>query len=526
MRTFTFAFLTCCSLSLLSLSSPRAEAASKKPNILVIVVDDLKPNLGCYGDKLAVTPHIDSLAQSGVTFTAAYANQAVCGPSRCSFFTSLRPDRTKVHDLKTNFLGVSPWVVSMPEYFRKHGYVTAGCGKLFHGGKGDKIMDQRAWDIHTEKKDLPYNKNYPRPAMFYQNKKTQAAYQKLIKRGVTKYRDIIKTLKKTNFPSTECLDVPDDAYIDGATRIQTIRNIEKLSTSGKPFFIAAGFSKPHLPFVAPKKYWDLYQRDQMPLATYQKPAKNAPPYALHSWGELKAYSDIKSSGPVPPEKQRELIHGYYASASYTDAQIGMLLDTLKKKNLLKNTIVILWGDHGWHLGDHGVWCKHTNYEQATHAPLIIAGPNIPKGISTNQLTELIDIFPSLCELASLKVPKNLDGISFKSSLNKKKNGGNHPPRQFAISSYPRYGGRMGYAIRDHQFRYVAWLTNPNPKKPLKSLNTSGILAEELYDYSSDPLETTSIANSPEKKALIKHFRAILDQHLKEQAKRISLQPHQ
>jgi len=495
-----------------------AQAASK-PNFLIIVVDDLKPNLGCYGNKLAKTPNIDSIAKEGITFTSAYANQAVCGPSRCSFFTSLRPDRTKVHDLKTNFLGVSPWVVSLPEYFRKNGYATAGCGKLFHGGKGDKIMDQRAWDIHTEKADLPYNKNYPHPAMHYQNKETQKSYQNLQKQGVTKYREIVNALKKGFYPSTECLDIPDDAYIDGASRIQAIRNINKLAAGDKPFFIAVGISKPHLPFVAPKKYWDLYNRKDMPLAQYQKPAEGAPEYALHTWGELKAYSDISSKGPVPIEKQRELIHGYYAATSYADAQIGMILDTLKKKGLDKNTIVVLWGDHGWHLGDHGVWCKHTNYEQATHAPLIIAGPGINKGKQTPALTEFVDIFPTICDLAGLKTPQNLDGLSFAPVIQGKKD----HIRTFAISSYPRHGGKMGYALRNKQYRYVAWLKNPNPKNPLKELKPSEILAEELYDYSSDPLETKSLADNPEKKALIKRFRSLLDNHLKSQAVKISKQ---
>jgi len=502
--------LTSCLLTLTSLGAA-------KPNILMIIVDDLKPNLGCYGNDLAKTPNIDKIAQAGVVFTNAHANQAVCGPSRCSFFTSLRPDRTKVHDLKTNFLGVTPWVVSMPEQFRKHGYATAGCGKLFHGGRGDKVMDQRAWGIHTEKDALPYNKDYPHPAMHYQNKKTQQTYQELKKQGITGYGKVVAALKKKHYPSTECLDVPDDAYIDGASRIQAIRNIEKLSSGNKPFFVAVGFSKPHLPFVAPKKYWDLYKREEMPLAKYQKPAVGAPSYALHSWGELKAYSDISSDGPVPTTKQRELIHGYYAATSYTDAQIGLLLDELKKKDLLKNTIVILWGDHGWHLGDHGVWCKHTNYEQSTHSPLIISGPGIKHGLKTDAPTELIDIFPTLCELTGVPMVKNADGLSFKTLLE----GSTQPIREVAISSYPRYGGRMGYALRNNKFRYVAWVNNPNYKtKPLSELKEQVILAEELYDYSTDPLETKSLAKNPEKQAVIKKFRAQLNQHLKSQAQRI------
>ncbi|MFC4992035.1 sulfatase [Rubritalea tangerina] len=487
--------------------------ATEKPNVLFIVVDDLKPYLACYGDPVAITPNFDRLAKQGTLFTKAYSNQAVCGPSRCSTFTSLRPDRTRVHDLKTDFLAESPWVVSLPEHLRNHGYSTAGSGKLFHGGKSDKIMNQRAWHALVDEAQLPFNPNYPKPAKHYQNPKSQAAYQAALANGKKGFFALTKALKDANAnPSTECLNIPDDAYIDGAITKQSIQFIHQLSNSSKPFFIAVGFKKPHLAFTAPKKYWDLYDPNSLKLATYQKAPKGAPKYAAHTWGELKAYSDIQADTPVPPNKQRELIHGYYACVSYIDAQIGKLLDTLEAKNLTQNTLIVLWSDHGWHLGDHGLWCKHSNYEQATRSVLMFSGPGVKTNQQIHNPVELIDIFPTVCELTQTPQLPNLDGISLSPSLNDP----NHQSRRFAISQYPRHI-TMGYALRDNNYRYVAWLKNPNPKTPLTQLEN--IRDEELYKLSSDPLETTNLALHAEQQARITSFRDALNTHLKQQASR-------
>lgn len=492
--------------------------AAEKPNILFIAVDDLKPDLGCYGAEVVKTPNLDKLAKRGTLFLNAYANQAVCGPSRCSTFSSLRPDRTKVHDLKTDFLGVSPWVVTLPEHLKKHGYTTAGLGKLFHGGKSDGALEKRAWDLHTATDDLPYAEGFEPPVHHYQSKEARAAVSKLNEKKRKKYRQVVNALKEAKAnPSTECLDIPDDAYADGAMRKEALNFMDKMSKGDKPFFLAVGFKKPHLAFAAPKKYWDLYERDKLSLAAFQKPAKGAPKYALHSWGELKSYSDIdKNAKSLTEAKQRELIHGYYACTSYIDAQIGLLLDGLKQRGLDKNTIVVLWGDHGWHLGDHGVWCKHSNYEQATRTVLMFAGPGVKGGISTKSPTELIDIFPTLCDLTQTEMIPNTDGVSLKPLLE----GGKKDLREFAVSTYPRWKG-MGYSLRDRRYRYTAWVDNHEIMTPFNDLKA--VLDEELYDYETDPLETTNLAKSADHTELVKAFRAKLDKHLKQQAERIAKQ---
>jgi len=492
--------------------------AAEKPNILFIAVDDLKPDLGCYGSTVVKTPNLDKLAHRGTLFLNAYANQAVCGPSRCSTFSSLRPDRTKVHDLKTDFLGVSPWVVTLPEHLKEHGYTTAGLGKLFHGGKSDGALEKRAWDLHTATDDLPYADGFEAPVHHYQSKEARDAVSKLDEKKRKKYGLVLKALREAKAnPSTECLDIPDDAYADGAMRKEALNFMDKMSKGDKPFFLAVGFKKPHLAFAAPKKYWDIYDRDKLSLAEFQKPPKGAPAYALHSWGELKSYADIdKKAESLTEDKQRELIHGYYACTSYVDAQIGLLLDGLKQRGLDKNTIVVLWGDHGWHLGDHGVWCKHSNYEQATRTVLMFAGPGIKPGLKTKSPTELIDIFPTLCELSDTEMIPNLDGISLKPLLD----GSKEDLREFAVSTYPRWKG-MGYSLRDKRYRYSAWLDNKKPMDVFTELKS--IMDEELYDYDSDPLETTNLAKSAEHAELMKAFRVKLDTHLKQQAERAAKQ---
>jgi arylsulfatase A-like enzyme len=311
-------------------------------------------------------------------------------------------------------------------------------------------------------------------------------------------------------PSTECVDVPDNAYNDGANILQAKDILKDLSKSSIPFFFAVGIAKPHLPFVAPKKYWDLYSREEMPIEKYQEKPKNAVDVAFHNAGEIRAYTDIapltsfsdtKNFGlTLPLDKQKELIHGYYAAISYTDAQVGILLNTLDELGLTKNTIIVLWGDHGWHLGDHNLWCKHTNFEQATHAPLIISSPKIKSGKSKSQ-TEFVDIFPTLCDLAGLTVPTYLDGKSLMPIM---KNN-NEIVKEFSVSQYPRSGGDpeterlgyagakvMGYSIRTSQYRYTVWMGS-NFRSSQK-FDKNLIIGEELYDYINDPEETKNVVN--------------------------------
>ena len=520
------ALLACIFIPATTTAAPQ----SKKPNILFIAIDDLKPNLGCYGDPIAKTPNIDRLAAMGTTFTNSHCNQAVCGPSRASLMTGLRPDRTGVHDLKTVARKVRPWIVTIPEYFKKNGYVTAGTGKIYDPRCVDKKSDAPSWSKPFVLHNVPYNPKFPKPVnAAYQDPEIHKVFKELQSKGIVNYGPVQKELVKRGLNHVvESMDVPDDAYTDGATCKQALKFIRELSDhkgQGKPFFLAVGFKKPHLPFIAPKKYWDLYKREEMPIASFQKHAKNSPSFAYTNFPELRSYADTPKSGMPTEAKQRELIHGYYACTSYTDAQIGKLLDELKKRDLMKNTIIILWGDHGWHLGDHGLWTKHTNFEQATRAPLIYAGPNIQQGKLTAAPTEFVDIFPTLCDLAGLPTPKNLDGLSSKPVLTGEK----QKVKDVAISQFGR-GSAMGYAFRNDRYRYVVWVNGKKQSDatttPASALTPDKIKTEELYDYKTDPLEKVSLAKSPEQAKRIQEFRKIADTYLKEQAKRIKLQKEQ
>jgi arylsulfatase A-like enzyme len=304
------------------------------------------------------------------------------------------------------------------------------------------------------------------------------------------------------------MDVPDNAYQDGVNALLAKEQIIKLSKDNKPFFMAVGFSKPHLPFVAPKKYWDLYKREDMPIASFQEHSKNGPLIAYHQSGELRNYLDIPEFATLPSdslriglkiEKQKELIHGYYAAISYMDAQVGILLNTLESLGTLDNTIIVLWGDHGWHLGDHDLWHKHTNFEEATRAPLIIAGPGIKAG-KTSSLTEFVDVFPTICDLAGVAIPKNLDGKSLKPLMVKN----TASVKDFSISQYPRKlkklqmakigytnANMMGYSLRTEKYRYTIWMNNFTSKQ---TFSESQVYASELYDYVKDPFEKVNVVN--------------------------------
>jgi iduronate 2-sulfatase len=259
--------------------------------------------------------------------------------------------------------------------------------------------------------------------------------------------------------------------------------------------MAVGFVKPHLPFCAPKKYWDLYDPAQIELADRRTPPEGAPPFAPTTWGELRNYSNVPDKGPISDELQRMLIHGYRAATSYMDAQVGRVLDALRETGLEQNTIIVLWGDHGWHLGDHGMWCKHTNYEQATRIPLIVVKPDASQqGAATTALVESVDIYPTLCELSGLPIPEGLDGSSFAAVLDEPA----APTKEAIYHVYPR-GGVIGRAVRTDRYRLVEW------KKPAVSVETAVV---ELYDYEDDPGESKNMA--AEKPEVVAELRAVLD----------------
>ena len=308
--------------------------------------------------------------------------------------------------------------------------------------------------------------------------------------------------------ATEIADADDDDYYDGAQTTRAIEILQELKNQDKPFFLSVGYYRPHLPFNAPRKYWDMYDRSQIPLADNQFIPEGTPSYLVHGDAELRGYSDCKDL-PLPAEgswdedRQREIKHGYYASVSYTDAQIGRLLDELDRLDLAGNTIVVLWGDHGWKLGEHNGWCKQTNYEIDTHVPLILSGQAVAaKGQKTRALTEFVDIYPTLCELANLPVPENLEGTSFAPLLD-------NPDLEWKTAAFSQFllgrfgrsttivGEKMGYAMRTDRYRYVEWY------EWLKDEEKPGeFICNELFDHQVDPQENVNIASHPENKETV------------------------
>jgi iduronate 2-sulfatase len=501
------------SLSALPLSAKGPEGKLSKPNVLFIAVDDLKPILGGYGDKLVKTPNIDRLAKRGTVFMTNYCQQSVSGPTRASLMTGMRPDKTKVWDLATKMRDINPDILSMPQYFISKGYLTAGIGKVYDPRCVDSDLDEPSWSIpYYKNSDSYYPKSTGRPESGYQLPETKEKFRKYRAEGQSKGlkgAELSDYIGKYVKPSVESANVPDAAYNDGANALHARDILAIISKEDKPFFFAVGFSKPHLPFVAPKKYWDMYKRENMPLAPFQEKAKNGPDIAYHTAAELFAYSDIpaiasfsdqKPGMDLPLEKQKELIHGYYAATSYTDAQIGILLDALDSLGLSQNTIIVLWGDHGWHLGDHNLWCKHTDFEQATHAPLIIYAPGVNHSV-TYSPSEFVDIFPTLCDLMGIAIPGHLDG---KSQVTVMKDPAKSV-KDFAVSQYPRpankienarlgwsKGEYMGYSLRTERYRYTVWLKDYF--RTSTPYNKDLVVARELYDYKTDPNETINVVD--------------------------------
>ena len=490
----------------------KVEPQEAKPiNILFLSMDDLKPMLGAYGDNFIISPNIDKLASEGVIFDNAYTQQAVCAVSRVSAFCGQSPDRTKVWDLKTQMRDVKPNALTLPQYFKENGYITVGRGKLLHGSIDS---DPISWTIPYIYPDrLKYAEGFSAPVQDrYQNPEIQRIYKEAKEKKLS-WGEINRYLRSKNLaPSTENLDIPDNAYVDGATADAGIVFLDSLSKLDKPFFLALGFKKPHLPFVAPKKYWDMYNREDMKVAPYQEHAKDSPEIAYKQWGELYGYSDIIDEGPLPFEKQKELIHGYHACVSYVDAQVGRVLDHLKELGLEKNTLIILWGDHGWHLGDHGLWTKHSNFEQATRVPLIIAGPGIKKDVRASTMAELIDIFPTIVDYAGLKIPKDLEGKSLTPVLKDE----NVIIKDYAISQFQRGDDNdiMGYSMRTNRYRITLWLKGEYRKKAI--YENPDVIGIELYDYKNDPLEEISLANNSNNKELTDSLKTKLLNILKEQ----------
>ena len=476
-------------LLMLDPASARADdTPTGHPNILLLLVDDLKPALGCYGDPYAKTPHLDQLAARGLRFDLAYCNQAVCAPSRFTLMLGAHSTATGLYGLGHKLRRSMPEAVTMPQFFAQHGYHTESMGKIFHIGHGNE-GDPESFSVpHFHDKVIEYLD----PASTEGGKLTrEEAYftnQKL---------DQIRSLPRG--AAFEATNSRDEDYADGRVAAEAIKRLRVAKTRKGPFFMAVGFVRPHLPFSAPQRYWDLHDPSKFPLSPFPDHPKGSPGIAHKRAGEIAMYS------PVPPKNEdyteklkRQLVHGYYASVSYMDAQIGKVMTELDRLRLDSNTIVVLWGDHGFHLGDLGIWTKHTNYEQANRIPLVIVAPGVTaKGGSTRQLAESVDLFPTLAELSGLPQPEVPQPMSGKSLLPVLKD----PEvrvRDHAFHCYPRRGGVIGRAIRTERYRMVEW------KKPGAPAKTAQF---ELYDYGESSVEQLNLAQ--ERPGILAEMKGIL-----------------
>ena len=450
-------------------------SGTDKPNVLLLLVDDLKPTLGCYGDEVAVSPNIDRLAEMGMRFDLAYCNQSVCMASRYNLMLGSRSSSTGFYSFGTQFREVYPNAVTMPQHFRKSGYVAHSMGKVFHIGHGN-TNDDESWSVpHLKDKVI----EYVLPESTHRELTREEAL------FTNEFSRPIRSLPRG--AAWENADVLDEAYADGRIATHAVDRLRELSANpNQPFFLAVGFVRPHLPFSAPRKYWEMYDRDQLPMPEFEEAPEGAPAFAVKRGGEITAFKPVPVDTVIfEDDLKRDLIHGYYASVSYMDAQLGRVLDEVEALGLDENTIIVLWGDHGWHLGDHGSWTKHSNHEQANRIPIVLYAPGVTKGgTSSKQLAETVDIYTTLASLAGLPKPNGpqpIDGIDLTPVLKR-------PSKRIREYAYHAYNKRshLGRAIRTERYRLVEWIPHDSSENET---------VYELYDYKEDPLETKNLAKS-------------------------------
>jgi len=458
--------------------------ANGRPNVLFIAVDDLRPELGCYGTEGIVSPNIDRLAAGGLLFRRAYVQQAVCGPSRASFFSGQRPDSTGVHVNATHLSKSRPDIATLPQHFKSHGYRTVSLGKILHW-PGD---DAEAW---SEPEWRPFNMG-PSTREYLKEENTLIVRrlwgtQTLAGAKPPPPADTVKG------PAYERMDVADNLYPDGLTADVAVAALKRLKDQPAPFFLAVGFIKPHLPFACPTRYWDFYDPRHIHLTEYDTPPVDMPAVAFVDSDEMRQYHAIPAEGPFDEDLARTLIHGYRACVSYTDAQVGRLLEALERLDLADETIVVLVGDHGWHLGEQGIWAKQTNFEIATRAPMIVRAPGrAAVGRTTDALVEFVDLVPTLCDLAGLAPPPDVEGTSFVPLLDDPA----RPWKRAAFSQYPRTkpSKAIGYSMRTDRYRLTRWLD---------AVDRDRVVAVELYDHATDPHERVNVAGSAANAELVR-----------------------
>jgi len=506
-------------MSVIYLSGSILLHGKDKPNVLFISIDDLRPELGCYGSELVKSPHLDTLAAKGLRFDRAYCQEAICAPSRASLLSGTRPDKNGITHNYVEFRDLNPKMITLPQHFIANGYDTAYCGKIFHGRRTD---DENSWSRKPSRNKLKLRK----PRYSYAVAKNQKLRDENLAKMIAKYGEVARRGLGSG-PAYESADVPDHAYIDGYnTELAMATLTDMAADKDKPFFLAMGYRLPHLNWIVPQRYWDMYDRESIPLAEQVSGPKDGAEMGLHASFELRTRAGIPKYGPIDDELARTLRHAYFATVSYVDAQVGKLLATLDEVGARDNTIIVVWSDHGWHLGEMGIWGKATNYEIATRVPLIVWTPEMKaRGKGSKGLVELLDIFPTLCELAGIPEPDHLSGRSFAPLLDKPE----LPWKEGALSQFPnpalrewaanplspgmretffgpliqdvearimkQQGARWereffekhltGYALRTDRYRLVAWSDHRDPK--------AAPVFCELFDHEIDPQETVNIA---------------------------------
>ena len=448
----------------MSLAQPALAQQERRPNVLLIMADDLNNDIGTYGHPVVKTPNIDRLASRGVRFDRAYTQFPLCSPSRVSLLTGLRPDTTRVQDLVTDFRNVLPDVQTLPQMFRRNGYLTARVGKIYHYGNPGQIGtsgldDPASWDVFVNPRGID------------KDEESQLT-------NLTPARQLGSALAYYASPA------PDEAHTDGKVAAETIGLLEK--NKDRPFFIGAGFYRPHCPFIAPRKYFDLYPLNKIPIpATAGDPLTDP----LARWFTTPAHWGVGAEG------QREAIRAYYASITFLDANVGRVLDALDRLKLTDNTIVIFMSDHGYFLGERGQWMKQSLFERSACTPLIMAGTGIaPKGNATSRIVEFLDIYPTLADLARLPAPPGLHGRSLTPLLR-------NPSVQWphaALTQVQRGAPQatfLGYSVRTEQWRYTEW--------------DEGKRGVELDDQTKDPDEMQNLAADPKHRGTVSEMQTLL-----------------
>lgn len=443
-----------------------ATLAARPLNVLFIATDDMNNHLGTYGHPLVQSPHIDRLAKRGIRFDRAYCQFPLCSPSRSSLMTGMRPDTTQVFDLQKHFRKVHPDVVTLPQLFMRNGYFAARVGKIYHYGNPGQIGtpgldDAPSWNVAINPRGID-------------KEQESALINHTPKRGLGSALAYLRA------------DGRDEQHTDGIVATETIRLLEQHHDS--PFFIACGFYRPHCPFIAPKKYFDLYSRERVPeMPVDLNYAKSRPKPALSSTQPWPWFG-------VTADEARDSLLAYWATISFVDAQIGRVLDALDRLGLAEHTVIVFWSDHGYHVGEHGLWMKQSLYENSCRVPLVVAAPTARgNGNSCGRTVELLDLYPTLADLCGLTPPDTIEGKSLRPLLDDPQLAWDRP----AFTQVWR-AGFPGYSVRTEQYRYTEW--------------DSGRRGAELYDYPSDPEETTNLVSDPKYAEIVKQLQAAIQKN--------------